>query len=170
MDGWRVQRETSETEAKMAKDYLIIARSYVPNSQLTKGDREAEHATAAVEVALGNTIVSNTSELPEQQGLGNSGSPRSSGMVTGGNVTPSVSERSELCEISPLFRDLHEGAVARAYETKATLPGGKPPTQEVQEMQAWLATIDWNKGLRCGRTTRQCLTCTGLACHGTREW
>src|SRR5688572_13832177 len=49
-----------------------------------------------------------------------------------------------------LFDAIDDTVVARAYETKATLIGRKPPVQDVEELQAWLSTIDWTKGVRCG--------------------
>jgi len=71
----------------------------------------------------------------------------------------------------PTFlEEVDEAAIAKAYETKATLPGGKPPLQEVEEIQAWLATVDWRHGLRCGRTGEQCLTCKGLPCRNSTAW
>ncbi|HKP51502.1 MAG TPA: hypothetical protein VJ183_02510 [Chloroflexia bacterium] len=74
-------------------------------------------------------------------------------------------------EARPSFlREIDEAAIAKAYETKATLPGGKPPLQEVRELQEWLNAIDWRKGLRCGRSGQQCLTCKGIPCRGSTEW
>lgn len=86
------------------------------------------------------------------------------------NVPAPQCEISELCEISPFFEGIDDGAVARAYDTKATVPGQKPPLQQLEEQQAWLATIDWRQGLRCGLSGRQCKVCKGIPCHGSTEW
>jgi hypothetical protein len=63
-----------------------------------------------------------------------------------------------------------ELSIACAYDTKATIAGGKPPLQQVQELQDWLATIDWRYGLRCGISGQQCRVCKGLPCRGSKAW
>jgi hypothetical protein len=57
-----------------------------------------------------------------------------------------------------------------AYDGKATLPGAVPPLQAAQELQEWLAGIDWRYGLRCGISGLQCRHCRGIPCEGSTEW
>jgi hypothetical protein len=81
-----------------------------------------------------------------------------------------INEIDELSAPGGLFEGVDEAAVAKAYETKATLPSGKPPLQQIEELQAWLATIDWRQGLKCSSTGMQCKVCKGVPCRGSTEW
>lgn len=69
-----------------------------------------------------------------------------------------------------IINDAEEAAIALAYEKKSTIADGRPPLEAVIALQEWLSTIDWSKGLRCGKTEKQCLICKGLPCNGSQEW
>lgn len=128
----------------MQQDYLRIARTF----QATKSESDNTSLLGA-----------DKAELSRRKDTAEAGIP-----------TPAPCEISELSEISPLFAGLDEAAVAKAYETKATVAGQKPPLQQIKELQAWLMAVDWRRGLRCGESGRQCKVCKGIPCRGSAEW
>jgi hypothetical protein len=99
-------------------------------------------------------------------------------------ITPDLTARLRECKadlvaylsdpaallVPDFLRDIDEGEIAKAYETKATIPGQMPPFQRVKALEAWLASIDWRYGLRCGKTGEQCVVCKGLPCINSIEW
>lgn len=96
------------------------------------------------------------------------------------------SEICELCEISsaessPSFSSLPhhrlfdvlslvgwEGAADEGVD--AVVRGATSVKQEIEQLQAWLATVDWSQGLRCGISWLQCRACRGVPCRGSTEW
>ncbi len=80
---------------------------------------------------------------------------------TSGHEINEINERSEL-----MFVTAHP----EAYDDKATIAGGIPPMQKVIERLAWLDTIDWSIGMRCGLSGQRCKVCKGAPCRDSTEW
>lgn len=153
------------------KDHNIAAESDKPSqeSDFTGGDLRLADITPGIREH--SSVRSNTSTTVKP-----SFQPAPPANVPRCLTQREISEISEIRyqavqrSVSESLRSINEGEIARAHNDKATVSGGEPPRIVIERQQAWLATIDWSRGLRCGSTNKQCLRCTGLPCHDSTAW
>lgn len=154
------------------RDYEAIARAFNPKSDPGGGDDPTTPTNAEVEFHKGQIGEDSTTPPGGAAALDCGKSGKSGIRVQPADkqaINASVAEYMALQDLSRTALGIVED-LPGDYDHKATIAGGTPPLVAVQALQAWLATVDWQSGLRCGQDGHQCRVCKGIPCQGSVSW
>lgn len=171
----------------MSQNYLKIAREFINAAretsttngaviQSTTTEASASATTTGaitarvVNTAAENSLARERSEKSERSSMKTPASTFSLSQLPSHPLFAGLDDRGEDPELLAQTSRVDPTEYDQFVQAKDCTTSSRVMRDELEQLQAWLVTVDWRMGLRCGMSGQQCRICRGIPCLGSTEW